>query len=65
MICQKCKKNQANVHLVKLVNGEKSDVWLCEECARKISDISLGIPMTSMNGESFQNILSGFIDTID
>lgn len=65
MICQKCKKNQANVHLVKLVNGEKSDVWLCEECARKISDISLGIPMTSMNGESFQNILSGFFDSFD
>lgn len=65
MLCQKCKKNQANVHLVKLVNGEKSDVWLCEECARKISDISLGIPMTSMNNESFQNIISGFFDSFD
>ncbi|MCI5628187.1 MAG: excinuclease ABC subunit B, partial [Clostridium sp.] len=65
MLCQKCKKNQANVHLVKLVNGEKSDVWLCEECARKISDISLGIPMnnTNINSDSFQNILSGFFDS--
>lgn len=67
MLCQKCKKNQANVHLVKLVNGEKSDVWLCEECARKISDISLGIPMnnTNINSDSFQNILSGFFDSFD
>ena len=41
---------------------KKSDVWLCEECARKISDISLGIPMnnTNINSDSFQNILSGF-----
>lgn len=65
MLCQKCNKNQANVHLVKLVNGEKSDVWLCEECARKISDKSLGMSMVNLNQDSFQSILGDFFDNLD
>lgn len=65
MLCQKCKKNSATVHLVKLVNGEKSDIWLCEECAKKIAGISLEVPMVSMSEEQFQNILGDFFDTID
>ena len=35
MICQFCKKNVATVHLTEFTNGEKQEVHLCEECARK------------------------------
>ncbi|MBC9785219.1 MULTISPECIES: UvrB/UvrC motif-containing protein [Heliobacterium] len=34
MYCDECKKRPATVHLTKIINGEKSEVNLCEECAR-------------------------------
>ncbi len=33
MLCQKCKKNSATVHLTEIVNGEKREMHLCESCA--------------------------------
>lgn len=33
MLCQQCKKQTATVHLTDLVNGEKREKHLCEECA--------------------------------
>lgn len=35
MLCQQCKERPASVHLSKIVNDHKSDMHLCEECARK------------------------------
>lgn len=35
MICQFCKKNVATVHLTELVEGNKQEIHLCEQCARK------------------------------
>lgn len=34
MYCDECKKRPATVHLTKIMNGEKSEVNLCQECAR-------------------------------
>ncbi|MZP30220.1 hypothetical protein GTO91_10920 [Heliobacterium undosum] len=34
MFCDECKKRPATVHVTKIVNGQKSEVNLCEECAR-------------------------------
>jgi len=33
MLCQKCKKNNATVHLTDLIKGEKREKHLCESCA--------------------------------
>ncbi len=33
MLCQKCKKNAATVHLTEIINGEKREKHLCEGCA--------------------------------
>jgi protein arginine kinase activator len=33
--CQSCHKKEATVHLTEIVNGEKREVHLCEECAQK------------------------------
>lgn len=33
MLCQQCKKRTATVHLTDLVQGEKRERHLCEECA--------------------------------
>ncbi len=34
MICEKCNKNHATVHVTEVVNGVKKEAHLCEECAR-------------------------------
>jgi protein arginine kinase activator len=34
MICGKCAKNHATVHVTEVVNGVKKESHLCEECAR-------------------------------
>lgn len=41
MLCQKCGKNNATVHVIKIINGNKSEVYLCEGCAREKSELEL------------------------
>jgi len=33
MLCQKCKKHPATVHLTEIMNNEKREKHLCEQCA--------------------------------
>jgi len=37
MVCQKCHKREAVVHLVKISNGSKSQMHLCVRCAAKLT----------------------------
>ena len=64
MLCEKCKNNEAKINLVKMVNGEKHEIWLCENCARDISDI----PFLNSIGKEieipFQGILTGLLSNI-
>ena len=57
MLCEKCNKRVATIHLIKLINGEKSEVRLCESCAKEISDISLVGSLGSIDEISIPNIL--------
>lgn len=36
MFCEKCKHNEATVHLTEIIKNVKSEVHLCEACAREI-----------------------------
>jgi protein arginine kinase activator len=58
MICEKCKQNKATVHLTKILNNKKTEVHLCEECARKNQDISFENPFT------INNFLTGLLDSV-
>jgi protein arginine kinase activator len=53
MICGECGKNNATVHLTKIINGKKTEAHLCEECAKKYTNFNPGF--------SIQNIMSGFL----
>lgn len=33
MLCQKCGANEANVHIVQIINGRKAEQHLCSQCA--------------------------------
>jgi len=39
MLCQACGKNSASVHVTQIVNGKKTEVYLCESCAREKGEI--------------------------
>ena len=55
MICQFCKKNVATVHLTELVDGNKQEIHLCEQCARKKG-------LSVKTHFSLQDLLSGLIE---
>lgn len=52
MICEKCKKNSATIFYQQIVNGEKREYHLCEECAAKMQ-----------SGVSFDTLFKGFLDS--
>lgn len=56
MICERCGKKEASVHLTRIINGEKEEIHLCEECARKSSKFN---PDDNL---SFQSLLSGILN---
>ena len=39
MLCERCKKNNANVHITKVINGEKQELNVCNKCASEMGDI--------------------------
>jgi len=42
MLCEKCQKRPAAVHMTKIINGEKTESNLCEECAQESQGFNLG-----------------------
>lgn len=57
MLCQRCQQRDSTVHFTKILNGNKSEIHLCETCARENGELMM------KTGEhfSFQNLLSGLL----
>ncbi len=53
MLCQRCHKNNATVHVKQIINGEVSQLMLCAECAEKEN-------FGSFFGIGNDNLFSGF-----
>ncbi|EJO5349194.1 UvrB/UvrC motif-containing protein [Clostridium botulinum] len=62
MLCEKCNKNNATVHITKVVNGHKEEVNLCETCAKQEQGIKITDNLDFMSSFSVQNILSNILD---
>lgn len=58
MLCQSCNKNQATVHYTKIINGEVSELHLCEECAKNSNEFEFDATF------SFHKLLTGLIDSV-
>jgi len=54
MLCQKCKKHAATVHLTEIINNEKREKHLCEQCAA----------MEGVTGSVVQEPLKGHVQQI-
>ncbi|MCT4606258.1 MAG: UvrB/UvrC motif-containing protein [Marinisporobacter sp.] len=58
MLCEKCNKRPATVHLTKILNGQKMELHLCDECAKRNEQVSFD---TSF---SINNFLTSILDSI-
>lgn len=58
MLCQKCNEKKATVHLTKIINNQKNEIHLCEECARANEELDFETPFT------INNFLTGLLDSI-
>ncbi len=65
MLCQNCSQKDASVHITKVINGIKSEMHLCEDCAKQKNEISTGSYFGFGMPLSFQNILDGFVEAMD
>lgn len=59
MICQECNQRPATLHFTKIVNGEKTEVHICEHCAQEKGEM-LMFPGSS--GFSINNLLAGLLN---
>lgn len=55
MVCEKCGKEAASVHVTKIVNGQKNEVHLCQDCAREVSDFGSGIDIPNLFASFFDH----------
>ncbi|MEW8957207.1 UvrB/UvrC motif-containing protein [Clostridium sp.] len=65
MLCEKCNKNKANVHIIKVINGIKQEMNLCDMCAKDQENLSLTIDGSLESPFNFQNLISGLMDYIN
>ncbi|MBE3575214.1 MAG: UvrB/UvrC motif-containing protein [Firmicutes bacterium] len=63
MLCERCQTRPATVHVVKVVNGEKTEQHLCQECARETGALEM-MSMPSFWGPSinWQKFLASMFD---
>jgi protein arginine kinase activator len=65
MLCEKCKKNEAKINLVTVMNGQKHEIWLCENCAKDIANIPFFSPIVQNVNFPLQGMLTGILSNVD
>lgn len=59
MICQNCNSKQATLHFTKAINGKKTEVHLCQQCAGESGYTSFF--QSSQSSFSFHDLLAGLL----
>ena len=66
MVCSVCNKKEATVHISRIVNGQKEELYLCEECAKNTEGLNINLELEPefnlVSPFTFQSILSGIMD---
>lgn len=60
MLCDKCNKREAKVYYTEIVNGEKKEQHLCEECASEFTSFQLASNILNKD-MSLGNLLSSIL----
>ena len=61
MLCQKCHKNNANIHLTLNLNGQQVEYTLCNDCYKQ-ERANFDSSVKNMFNEPFSNMFGGFAD---
>ena len=61
MLCENCGKREANVMYTQIINGEKKEMHLCDECSEKLGIGNMDFKMPI----SFSSFLGDFIDEFE
>lgn len=67
MLCDKCKKNEAHIYYTEIINGEKTEQHLCEECAAEYTSFQMGTPILNQEltlGSLLSTILGNYGSTV-
>lgn len=59
MFCENCGKNYANVKYTQIINGEKKEMFLCDECSNKLGIQNFNIPI------DISSFFSNFFDQME
>ena len=59
MLCQNCRKNEANIRYTQIINGVKTEIALCSNCAKKAGMDGFDMPDFPIN---FHSILGDFFN---
>ena len=69
MKCENCGKNEANVKYTQIINGDKKQMFLCEECSEKLGighTFNMPIDFSSFLGDFFNDFNEeAFIPTLE
>lgn len=59
MLCQNCNKNEATVKYTEIINGEKTEVMLCEKCSKELGighmNFNMPIDFSSFFGDFLED----------
>ena len=58
MLCEKCNKNEASIKYTEIINGEKTEMMLCEKCSHDLGldNINFNMPI------DFSSFFGGLLD---
>ena len=60
MLCEHCHEREATVHYTKVINDEKTEYHLCEQCARESGELDFSFGFDG--GFSIHNLLAGLME---
>ncbi len=65
MLCDKCGKNEANIHISRIVNGAKVEHNLCGECAGILAGMFGIFPIGGLFGDMREMSLIGIVGSMN
>lgn len=60
MLCERCHGREAVVHITRIINGHKTDEYLCRECAAE--EHSKAVHLNLFNHNFFNDSFDSFLD---
>lgn len=59
LICQECNQRPATLRFTKIINGEKTEIHICEKCAQEKGEMFM---FNAGSGFSISNLLAGLLN---